>query len=70
MAFRRATEGFSVFDPNTLRPISEQRRRASPSMQPLAPVFERLELSHYTDIFVDNGFDMWEDVLDITENDL
>jgi len=39
-------------------------------MQPISPVFERLQLSAYIDVFVENGFDTWEDVLDITESDL
>jgi len=49
---------------------AERRRVRAAQMQPISPVFERLQLSAYIDVFVENGFDTWEDVLDITESDL
>ncbi|KAF1984636.1 HMG-box [Aulographum hederae CBS 113979] len=39
-------------------------------MTELKERFERLGLSQYTELFVSEGFDTWETVLDITESDL
>ncbi|KAL9614749.1 MAG: hypothetical protein Q9167_000740 [Letrouitia subvulpina] len=39
-------------------------------MTELDPIFERLGLAQYLDIFVEEGFDTWETVLEITESDL
>ena len=39
-------------------------------MTELGPVLARLGLSQYTEAFIDEGFDSWETVLDITESDL
>lgn len=37
---------------------------------PLESIFGELGLSQYLDVFVDQGFDTWETILDITESDL
>lgn len=39
-------------------------------MTGLGPVLARLGLAHYTAAFLEEGFDTWEIVLDITESDL
>ncbi|KAI4750045.1 hypothetical protein E4T51_16593 [Aureobasidium sp. EXF-12344] len=39
-------------------------------MTTLKALLERLELSRYYDVFVDEGFDTWETLMDITEADL
>ena len=39
-------------------------------MTALEPIFERLGLQQYYHGFVEEGFDTWETVLDITESDL
>lgn len=70
MAFRSALVRSHIFDPKVLRPGSHYQRPAVESMQPLSPVFERLDLSVYTELFIENGFETWGDVLDITEHDL
>jgi len=36
----------------------------------LESVFEELGISQYLETFVDQGFDTWETILDITESDL
>lgn len=36
----------------------------------LDEVLEELNLSQYYDAFVDQGFDTWDTILDITESDL
>ena len=38
--------------------------------QPLEGIFGELGISQYLDTFVDQGFDTWETILDITESDL
>lgn len=38
--------------------------------QPLAVIFGELGISQYHDAFLDQGFDSWETILDITESDL
>ena len=48
-----------------LRPL----QRPAP-MTELAPVLDRLGLQQYREKFVDEGFEVWETVLDITEADL
>ena len=39
-------------------------------MEDLRERLGRLELSEYLEVFVANGFDTWEEVLNITELDL
>ena len=39
-------------------------------MNDLGERLERLGLSQYLEVFVAEGFDSWETVLDITESDL
>jgi hypothetical protein len=39
-------------------------------MTDLSDRFERLGLTQYLDQFIEEGFDTWETVLDITESDL
>lgn len=39
-------------------------------MTDLRPIFDRLSLGQYLERFIDEGFDSWETVLDITESDL
>jgi len=39
-------------------------------MQPLEETFRELGISQYLGVFLDQGFDMWETILDITESDL
>ena len=39
-------------------------------MTELEPVFARLGILHYLQGFLQEGFDTWETVLDITESDL
>lgn len=34
------------------------------------PIFDRLGLGQYLERFVDEGFETWETVLDVTESDL
>lgn len=70
MASRSSWQHGHFFDPHQLQPILQHRVPLTRPMQALGPVFERLELSVYTAVFTDNGFETWEDVLDITENDL
>lgn len=36
----------------------------------LEAIFGELGITQYLDIFVDQGFDTWETILDITESDL
>lgn len=36
----------------------------------LDEIFRDLGISQYLDVFVDQGFDTWESILDITESDL
>ncbi len=36
----------------------------------LGDIFGELGLSEYLDAFVDQGFDTWDTILDITESDL
>lgn len=36
----------------------------------LEEVFRELGISQYLDAFVDQGFDTWDTILDITESDL
>jgi hypothetical protein len=38
--------------------------------QDLEPIFASLGMSQYLDVFLEQGFDTWETVLDITESDL
>ncbi len=42
----------------------------SPSMTDPGPIFDRLGLGQYLERFIDEGFETWETVLDITESDL
>lgn len=39
-------------------------------MTELGPVLSRLGLIQYLESFIDEGFDTWETILDITESDL
>lgn len=39
-------------------------------MTELSEMLEKLGLSQYLDVFVDEGFDSWQTVMDITESDL
>lgn len=39
-------------------------------MTELAPILSRLGLEQYLEVFIEEGFDIWEVVLDITESDL
>lgn len=39
-------------------------------MHALEPVFQELGLAQYLDIFLDQGFDTWDTILDIQESDL
>jgi hypothetical protein len=39
-------------------------------MNRLDQIFHELGLSQYLGAFVDQGFDSWETILDITESDL
>lgn len=36
----------------------------------LEAIFGELGIAQYLDIFLDQGFDTWETILDITESDL
>lgn len=38
--------------------------------QSLEEIFAELGISQYLEAFVDQGFDSWETILDITESDL
>lgn len=38
--------------------------------QGLDGIFAELGISQYLDIFLEQGFDTWETILDITESDL
>lgn len=38
--------------------------------QPLGAIFGELGISQYLDAFLDQGFDSWDTILDITESDL
>lgn len=38
--------------------------------QQLTVIFGELGISQYLDAFVEQGFDTWETILDITESDL
>lgn len=46
------------------------RQALSVYMTELGPVLSRLGLSQYLQSFVEEGFDTWETVLEITESDL
>lgn len=39
-------------------------------MSTLKQVLDRLDLARYHDAFVDEGFDTWETLMDVTESDL
>ena len=39
-------------------------------MTDIEPILQRLGLSEYCAVFVAEGFDTWETVLDVQENDL
>jgi hypothetical protein len=39
-------------------------------MTELAAIFDELGLTQYLDSFLDQGFDTWDTILDITEPDL
>lgn len=39
-------------------------------MTELSSIFRELGLTQYLDIFIEQGFDTWETILDITESDL
>lgn len=39
-------------------------------MTTLKQVLDRLDLARYHDAFVNEGFDTWETLMDITESDL
>ena len=39
-------------------------------MTDLADIFDELGLTQYLDSFLDQGFDTWDTILDITEPDL
>jgi hypothetical protein len=36
----------------------------------LAQILGELGISQYLDVFIDQGFDTWDTILDITESDL
>lgn len=36
----------------------------------LEAIFGELGIAQYLDVFLDQGFDTWETILDITESDL
>lgn len=38
--------------------------------QLLGSIFEELGLAQYLDAFIEQGFDTWETILDVTESDL
>lgn len=38
--------------------------------QELGSIFTELGISQYLDTFLDQGFDTWDTILDITESDL
>lgn len=38
--------------------------------QDLESIFQELGISQYLDIFLEQGFDTWDTILDITESDL
>lgn len=40
------------------------------SAKNLEEVFRELGISQYLDAFIDQGFDTWDTILDITESDL
>ncbi|KAI0136631.1 HMG box protein [Xylariales sp. AK1849] len=52
-----------------LKEIHSQRGRTG-LMNPLEQIFGELGISQYLEEFVDQGFDSWETILDITESDL
>ena len=39
-------------------------------MTELAETFDELDLAQYLDSFLEQGFDTWDTILDITESDL
>jgi hypothetical protein len=39
-------------------------------MQQLEVIFAELGIAQYLPVFVDQGFDTWDTILDITESDL
>lgn len=48
----------------------EERGKSRSMSQQLEDVLEELAISQYLDAFIDQGFDTWETILDITESDL
>lgn len=38
--------------------------------EPLGAIFGELGISQYLEAFLDQGFDSWDTILDITESDL
>lgn len=39
-------------------------------MTDFRPIFERIGLQKYSDVFAEEGFETWETILVITESDL
>lgn len=60
---------------NSRAPVSVKLYEQAPltlawMTQQLATIFGEVGLSQYLDIFLEQGFDTWETILDITESDL
>ena len=51
-------------------PITQITHQLDPMAQQLAAIFGELGISQYLDAFVEQGFDTWDTILDITESDL
>ena len=51
-------------------PLDVLRQTQLCCMTELGDIFVELGLSQYLDIFVEQGFDTWDTILDITESDL
>lgn len=58
----------------TSRPHHKKHHTTDPTTTCMSPtlsdVFGELGILQYLDVFVDQGFDTWETILDITESDL
>jgi len=59
-----------ITEPPEYRIISRYINTLGWMTQLLATVFGELGISQYLDAFLDQGFDTWETILDITESDL
>lgn len=65
-----------VYDQAPVRPPREslvyapQSRLSATDMEVLKMVFDELGMTQYLPRFIGNGFETWEDVLEITEIDL